>query len=138
MSIDLCSIIDLHHVVLSEHGIITGIASEMSCTLVDTATGWEGNTSFKTTCFDQSPIGLFDLVANVPKLHAWSHHFLSHFSYLSVALSCFTEIVNLRSIESVSITEFSISSSLQIEVTGMIHELTFWEHVVWELLAYWD
>lgn len=95
MPIDLRAKINLHDIVIFEDCVIARIWSVVSSAIVDAAAGREPNSLLDTISFDQSSICFFNAFADVDQFHARSHVGLSHLTNLTVALCCFSEVINL-------------------------------------------
>lgn len=95
VTIDLRAEIDLHHVVVVQHGVVTGIGRIVSGTVVYAATSWEPNSLLYPIGLHESPIGVLDSFANVDQFHARLHVRLRHLPHLPVALSCLPQVIYL-------------------------------------------
>jgi hypothetical protein len=63
----------------------------MSCTVVETGSCRERNSTLKLVGFDQASVGVFKVIANVHNQSTRSDELLSVLSHLSMALSGLSE-----------------------------------------------
>lgn len=133
VTVDLCSEIDLHDIVIVENSLVAGIWSIMSCAIVYAATSRETDSLLNSSCFDKAPICILYLLTNINELHSRSHDLLSHLPNLTVTLSCFSQIIHLCCVQFVSISEFCVCRPHCVEVSWMIHPLSLRENIVGKL-----
>jgi hypothetical protein len=78
------------------------------------------------------------MLADVYKSYSWAHVGLSALPHLSVALGCFSQIIDLRSMEFILFSILFICNPFCVEIEWMIHELSLWENSILELCCYRD
>ena len=87
-SSNMASVINFHYIIILKHSFITNVWRPVSCTVIETGSCWESNTCIQTTCFNQTSVCCFDLIADVHDFHAWFDKLLSPLSGLAMYFSC--------------------------------------------------
>lgn len=95
-SSDMASVINFHYIIVLKHSFVTDIWRPVSCAVIETGSCWESNSCIQSTCFNQTSVCCFDLIADVHDFHARLDKLLSPFSCLPMYFSCASQSVVVR------------------------------------------
>jgi hypothetical protein len=123
-SSDMASVINFHYIIVLKHSFVTDVRRPVSCAVIETGPCWKSNSCIQTTCFNQTSVCCFNLIADVHNFHAWLDKLLSPFSCLAMYFSRASQSVVVRFMDHFFGSQLSACDPVSIVFSIVFLDLT--------------